>query len=76
VTILHGTPIVKHNRACIELWVTMKVPALNPNGDNMVTLIESNVLYFANSGLCKRNVEYWNVLMGAVRPPPGWGQEQ
>jgi uncharacterized protein (TIGR02246 family) len=74
VTILHGVPIVKQNRATVELWVTMKVPALNPSGDNMVTLLESNVLYFADSGLCRRNVEYWNLLMGAVQPPLGWGE--
>ncbi|MEO6603131.1 MAG: nuclear transport factor 2 family protein, partial [Polyangiaceae bacterium] len=73
VTIVRGEPIVTQSRAAIELWVTMRVPALNPTGDNMVTLIETNILYFDTSGLCCRNVEYWNLLTGAVAPPPRWG---
>lgn len=74
VTVLHGAPMVAHDRAFVELWVTMKIPALNPEGDHWVTLIETNTLYFETCTQVKRNVEYWNMMMGYVSPPAGWGQ--
>ncbi len=73
VTVRHGAPMVANDRAFVELWVTMKVPAINPEGDHWVTLIETNTLYFETCTLVKRNVEYWNLMMGYVSPPAGWG---
>jgi uncharacterized protein (TIGR02246 family) len=75
IVVRHGAPIVDRSRAMVELWVTMQVPALNPDGDHFVTLLETNVLYFANRQLVTRNFEYWNLLMGFSEPPAGWGEE-
>ncbi|WP_199242981.1 nuclear transport factor 2 family protein [Vitiosangium sp. GDMCC 1.1324] len=75
VTVKHGEPLVEGDRAVVELWVTMRVPALNPDGDHWVTLIETNVLYFDGQDLVSRNVEYWNLLMGKASPPAGWGAD-
>lgn len=75
IAVRHGAPVVCGARAMVELWVTMQVPALNPDGDHFVTLLETNVLYFANRRLVARNFEYWNLLIGVVEPPPGWGEE-
>jgi len=74
VTILHGEPIVQGARALIELWVTMQVPALNPDPGHWVTLIESNVLTFDDTAHVSHNVEYWNLQTGALTPPEGWGE--
>lgn len=73
ITVRHGVPIVCGSRAMVELWVTMAVPALNPNGDHMVTLLETNVLHFDTPHKVKRNDEYWNLLIGHVEPPEYWG---
>lgn len=73
ITVRHGVPIVSGSKAMVELWVTMAIPALNPDGDHMVTLLETNVLHFASSRKVKRNDEYWNLLIGYVEPPPYWG---
>lgn len=75
IVVRHGVPIVHRRKAMVELWVTMRIPALNPNGDHMVTLLETNVLYFADSQRVERNDEYWNLLIGFVEPPPHWGVE-
>ncbi|GGN47097.1 hypothetical protein GCM10012285_32470 [Streptomyces kronopolitis] len=69
----HGTPVVTGNRAAVELWVTLRAPAINPDGDHWVTFLESNVLLFAPDGRCRRNTEYWNLQMGRLDPPQGWG---
>jgi len=74
IVVRHGVPIVHDSRAMVELWVTMQVPALNPDGDHFVTLLETNVLYFADRQLVARNFEYWNLLMGFIEPPAGWGE--
>jgi uncharacterized protein (TIGR02246 family) len=74
VKIRRGEPIVDDQRGVVELWVTMRLPPVNPLGDQMVTLIETNVLSFDRSGLCSRNVEYWNLQMGELAPPEGWGE--
>jgi len=75
IVVRHGAPIVHGSRAMVELWVTMQIPALNPDGDHFVTLLETNVLYFASHHHVDRNLEYWNLLMGFIEPPPGWGEE-
>ena len=74
VTILPGEPIVNGERGVVELWVTMRLPPVNPAGDQMVTLIETNILCFDRAGLCSRNVEYWNLQIGELAPPAGWGE--
>ncbi|QRN98754.1 nuclear transport factor 2 family protein [Archangium violaceum] len=75
VMVQHGEPLMEGNRATVELWVTMRVPALNPEGEHWVTLIETNVLYFDTADQVSRNVEYWNLIMGKVSPPAGWGAD-
>ena len=74
VKIRRGEPIVGDQRSVVELWVTMRLPPVNPLGDQMVTLIETNVLSFDRGGLCSRNVEYWNLQIGELAPPNGWGE--
>lgn len=70
----HGTPVVpRTGPAAVELWVHWRDPAVNPDGNNWVTLIEANFLEFDREGLCTRNVEYWNFLVGRVEPPDDWG---
>lgn len=73
VTVRHGEPLIQGNRATIELWVTMQIDGINPAQDDWVTLIEANLLTFADTEHCRVNVEYWNLQMGVVAPPPGWG---
>jgi hypothetical protein len=68
-----GTPLVSGSRAMVELWVTLRAPTLNPDGDHWITFIETNVLYFTRARLCYRNVEYWNLQIGRLDPPQGWG---
>lgn len=69
----HGVPLCSGDRAAVELWVTMRLPA-DGGGTRWVTLIESNVLYFDRAMRCSRNVEYWNMRDGRLDPPPGWGE--
>lgn len=69
---IQGTPIIQGNQALIEIWVNLKSPSWNPDGDHSVTLIEANVLTFEN-GLVSRNAEYWNAQMTELAPPAGWG---
>ena len=71
---LQGAPIVSGNRAAVEIWVTFRDPEYNPKGNHMITLLESNVLTFAGSGLVSKNVEYWNIIPGVHKPPAGWGK--
>lgn len=71
---IQGKPIVTGNRAAIEIWVRFRDATLNPKGDHMITLLETNVLTFAANGLVSKNVEYWNVRTGSHAPPPGWGK--
>ncbi|GAU69234.1 hypothetical protein SSP35_11_00530 [Streptomyces sp. NBRC 110611] len=73
ITGRHGTPIVTGDRAAVELWVTLRSPALNPDGDHWATLLETNILLFAPDGRCRRNTEYWNIRTGRLTPPQGWG---
>ncbi|QTZ90213.1 nuclear transport factor 2 family protein [Streptomyces auratus] len=69
----HGTPVVTGNRAAVELCVTLRAPAINPDGEHWVTFLETNILLFAPDGRCRRNTEYWNLQMGRLDPPQGWG---
>lgn len=69
----HGVPLCSGDRAAVELWVTMRVPA-DGGGTRWVTLIECNVLYFDHRMRCRRNVEYWTMQDGRLDPPPGWGE--
>lgn len=71
---IQGTPIIQGNRAAIEIWVKFRDPQYNPKGKHLITLLETNVLTFAPSGLVSKNVEYWNILTGWHSPPPGWGK--
>jgi uncharacterized protein (TIGR02246 family) len=73
VTTRRGTPLVTGDRAYVEMWVTLRAAGANPEGDDWITLIESNVLYFTPDRLCRRNVEYWNMQLGRLDPPAGWG---
>jgi SnoaL-like domain len=70
---VQGEPIIQGNRAAIEIWVTFRDPQYNPVGKHLITLLETNVLTFAPSGLVSKNVEYWNIITGWHAPPPGWG---
>jgi SnoaL-like domain len=70
---LQGTPTVQGNKATIEIWVRFKDPDFNPKGNPAITLLETNVLTFASSGLVSKNVEYYHILTGFHSPPPGWG---
>ena len=67
VTTHYGEPLIQGDRAAVELWVSLRV-----NG-NWLTLVETNVLYFAPTGQVRRNVEYWIPREGRFDPPPGWG---
>jgi hypothetical protein len=71
---IQGQPIVSGDRAAIEIWVTFRDPVYNPKGKHMITLLETNVVSFARSGLASKNVEYWNIIPGVHSPPPGWGK--
>ena len=71
---IQGKPIVEGNRAAIEIWVTFRDPEYNPKGNHMITLLETNVLTFVPGGLVAKNVEYWNIVPGVHKPPPGWGR--
>ncbi|GLW71406.1 hypothetical protein Kpho02_37050 [Kitasatospora phosalacinea] len=73
ITTLRGTPLVTGDRACVELWVTLRAAGANPSGDDWITLIETNVLTFTPDLLCRHNVEYWNLQPGRLAPPAGWG---
>jgi hypothetical protein len=73
ISVLSGDPLVRERRAAVELWVRLRAPALNPAPGNAATIIETNVLQFGRSGLCRRNTEYYIVQTGWVEPPPGWG---
>ncbi|MDQ1019012.1 nuclear transport factor 2 family protein [Streptomyces afghaniensis] len=73
VTARHGAPLVTGDRACVEMWVTLRAAGANPDGDDWITLIETNILYFTPDRLCRRNVEYWNMRLGRLAPPAGWG---
>lgn len=73
IKVLHGDPLVEGSRAAVELWVTLRSPALNPSGDNWATIIEANVLIFAGQQLCRRNTEYPVIRPGKLPPPAGWG---
>lgn len=67
VTTRYGEPLVDGDRASVELWVTLRV------GETWLTIVETNVLYFARNGKVRRNVEYWIARDGRFDPPPGWG---
>ena len=73
LTARHGIPVITGDRAAVELWVTLRATGANPAGDDWITLIEANFLIFARDGRCRRNVEYWNLQLGRLDPPPGWG---
>lgn len=70
----HGAPIVQGDKVSVEIWAQWQDANANPSGEHWVTLIEANILKFEQSGLCSRNVEYWNFLIGKIAPPPGWGR--
>lgn len=71
---IQGRPIVNGNRASVEIWVTFIDPQYNPKGSHKITLLETNVLTFVRGGLVSKNVEYWNIITGWHKPPPGWGR--
>ena len=71
---IQGTPIVDGNQAAIEIWVTFRDASFNPKGKHIITLLETNVLTFASSGLVSKNVEYYQIRMGKYAPPAGWGK--
>lgn len=67
VTAHHGEPLVQGDRAAVELWITLQA------GGKWMTIVETNVLHFAQNGQVRRNVEYWTLRDGNFAPPPGWG---
>lgn len=71
---IQGTPIVQGNQAAIEIWVRFRDPVYNPKGKHLITLLETNVLTFAKSGLVSKNAEYYQIMMGLHSPPAGWGK--
>ncbi|MFD9544896.1 nuclear transport factor 2 family protein [Streptomyces sp. NPDC060022] len=73
LTALQGTPLITGDRACVELWVTLRANGANPTGGDSITLIETNIPYFGADRLCHRNAEYWNLQPGRLDPPHGWG---
>jgi ketosteroid isomerase-like protein len=74
ISVRWGEPVIQGRRAAVELWATFRQPQINPEGEHWVTIVESNLLTFTPDGrLCSRNVEYWNLNMGRLTPPRGWG---
>ena len=73
VEVLLGEPLIQGDTAAVEMWVTLRNTKTNPDDGHWITLIETNILDFAEDGRCRRCVEYFNVRMGRLEPPPGWG---
>jgi uncharacterized protein (TIGR02246 family) len=67
VTAHYGEPVIQGDRAGVELWITLQA------GGKWMTIVEANVLHFAQNGQVRRNVEYWTLRDGNFAPPPGWG---
>jgi uncharacterized protein (TIGR02246 family) len=67
VTAHYGEPVIQGDRAAVELWITLR------GGEKWMTIVETNIFYFAPGGQVRRNVEYWILRDGRFDPPAQWG---
>lgn len=68
VLVRMGQPVVTPERVVVEWWATMVDP-----GEGEITSPGCLLLRFAPDGRCQELWEYWQVELGRLDPPGGWG---